>query len=144
MAQHGFDYLHNYIDDLIYTGLPSEITRSYDFLTKLLSDLDLHISKKKLVPPSTSIMCLGIQIDTVKRTISIPSGKLQIKILSNFALVGLARPTLVKKTFLVIYYIYQNVWSPSRYFMNRMRALLRQNIHVSKILLTQPFFQDLT
>ena len=65
MAQHGFHHLHNYIDDLIYTGLPSDIHRSCEFLTQLLADLDLDISLKKLVAPSTSVTCLGIQIDTI-------------------------------------------------------------------------------
>ena len=64
-------------DDLIYTGLPSEIHASYDFLKHLLSQLGLDISMKKLVAPSTSVTCLGIQIDTVKRTLSLPEGKLQ-------------------------------------------------------------------
>ena len=60
MSQHGFHNLHNYIDDLIYTGLPSEIHASYDFLKHLLSQLGLDISMKKLVAPSTSVTCLGI------------------------------------------------------------------------------------
>ena len=77
MSQHGFHHLHDYIYDLIYTGLPSEIHASYNFLQHLLSQLGLDISIKKLVPPSTSVTCLGIQIDTIKRTISIPPGKLQ-------------------------------------------------------------------
>ena len=51
MSQHGFPYLHNYIDDLIYTGLPSEIHASYNFLKHLLSQLGLDISIKNLVPP---------------------------------------------------------------------------------------------
>ena len=77
MAQHGFPYLYNYIDDLIYTGLPSEIHKSYKLLTELLGKLGLDISVKKLVPPSTSVTCSGIQIDTVNRTISIPPEKLK-------------------------------------------------------------------
>ena len=72
MAQHGFPYLYNYIDDLIYTGLPSEIHKSFKVLTELLGKLGLDISVKKLVPPSTSVTCLGIQIDTINRTFSIP------------------------------------------------------------------------
>ena len=32
MSQHGFPHLHSYIDDLIYTGLPSKIHKSYNFL----------------------------------------------------------------------------------------------------------------
>ena len=96
MSQHGFPHLHNYIDDLIYTGLPSEIHQSYAFLTELLSQLGLDISLKILVPPGTSITCLGIQIDTVQRTISIPSKN--YKKLSTFAKVGLLKLTAAKKT----------------------------------------------
>ena len=72
MQQHGFPHLFNHIDDLIYTGLPSNIDHSFQFLLKLLQELGLDISQKKLVPPSTSVVCLGIHIDTVNRTLSIP------------------------------------------------------------------------
>ena len=76
MQQHGFPHLFNYIDDLIYTGLPSNINDSFQFLLKLLQELGLDISQKKLVPPSTSVVCLGIHINTVDRTLSIPDNKL--------------------------------------------------------------------
>ena len=39
MSQQGFHNLHNYIDDLIYTGLPSEIHKPYQFLNNPLSEL---------------------------------------------------------------------------------------------------------
>ena len=39
MQQHGFPHLFNYIDDLIYTGLPSNIHNSFQFLLKLLQEL---------------------------------------------------------------------------------------------------------
>ena len=77
MAKHGFPGLYNYIDDLIFTGLPSKIHLAYEFLKNLLSELGLDISDKKLVPPSTSAVCLGIQINTVDRAISIPPKKLE-------------------------------------------------------------------
>ena len=48
MAQHGFPLLYNYIDDLIYTGLPSKINKSFIFLKKLLGELGLDISNKKI------------------------------------------------------------------------------------------------
>ena len=76
MRQHGFPGLWNYIDDLIYTGLPSKIYHSYQFLLNLLQDLGLAISPEKLIPPTTSAICLGILVDTKARTISIPSEKL--------------------------------------------------------------------
>ena len=76
MQQHGFPHLFNYIDDLIYTGLPSNIHNSFHFLLNLLQELGLEISRKKLVPPSTSMVYLGIHIDTINRTLSIPDQKL--------------------------------------------------------------------
>ena len=43
MQQHGFAHLFNYIDDLIYSGLPSNTHSSVHFLIKLLEDLGLEI-----------------------------------------------------------------------------------------------------
>ena len=63
----------NYIDDLIYTGLPSEIHNSYQFL----QELGLDISVTKLSQPDTSVISLGILVDSVNQTISIPEEKLQ-------------------------------------------------------------------
>ena len=39
MAEHGYPLLFNYIDDLIYTGLPSQMDASFNFLKNLLSEL---------------------------------------------------------------------------------------------------------
>ena len=77
MKKNGHNALLNYIDDLIYCGLPSNIGHSYKFLLDLLQDLRLDISVKKLCPPSTEVACLGIRFDTVSRTISIPDNKFQ-------------------------------------------------------------------
>ena len=76
MAEHGYPLLFNYIDDLIYTGLPSQMDAAFHFLKNLLVELGLDISPKKLVPPSTLVTCLGILIDSINKTISIPPEKL--------------------------------------------------------------------
>ena len=76
MVSHGFPDLFNCIDDLIYVGLLSKIDAAYQFLLSLLPDLGLAVSTKKLVSPSTSVVCLVILIDSQHRTISIPSDKL--------------------------------------------------------------------
>ena len=47
MQQKGFPYLQNYIDDLIYIGLPSSVAQSYQSLLELLQELGLEISRKK-------------------------------------------------------------------------------------------------
>ena len=70
ISYHGFPGLWNYIDDLIYTGLLSKIHQSYNFLLQLLQQLGLDISIEKLVSPSTSVICLGIIINTESRTYS--------------------------------------------------------------------------
>ena len=58
----------NYIDNYIRFGILSDAKRSYD----LLERLGLTITQKKLVPPSTSAICRGIEINTEKASISIP------------------------------------------------------------------------
>ena len=85
MMSHSSRGLFNYIDDLIYSGLPSEIQNSYQFLLDLLQELGLDINHKKLLSPATSVTCLGILVELVNRTLSIPNQKLQeiIKICEN-------------------------------------------------------------
>ena len=53
-------------------GLPSKIHNSYYKVLSLLDELGLEVSQPKLVPPSTSVVCLGIQVNTVELTPSIP------------------------------------------------------------------------
>ena len=77
MNKNGFPDLYNYVDDLLYCGLPSNVYKSFTFLSDLLHQLGLKINPKKLVKPSTSVVCLGILINTEDRTMSIPSDKLQ-------------------------------------------------------------------
>ena len=68
MNNNGHNSLLNYKDDLIYTALLSTIHNSYQFLLDLLQQLGLDVSTKKLHPPSTQAVCLGILFDTVTRT----------------------------------------------------------------------------
>ena len=77
MTQESHNALLNYINDLIYIGLASKIHDYYAFLLHLLQDLGLEVSDSKLVLPSTCVTYLGIQVDTIHRTISIPDEKLQ-------------------------------------------------------------------
>ena len=78
IMSHTFGYanLYNYIDDLVYTSLPGEIHRSYQTLLALLQELGLEVSQSKLIEPTSSAICLGIEINSVNRTLSIPNDKL--------------------------------------------------------------------
>ena len=74
-----FNYpnLYNYIDDLIYTGLPDNMHGSYNTLMTLLHELGLEISISKLIEPTSVAVCLGIEINMVNRTFRIPPDKLK-------------------------------------------------------------------
>ena len=144
MQQHGFPHLFNYIDDLIYTGLPSQIQPSYQFLLQLLQELGLEISQKKLVPPDTVVTCLGIQIDTVNRTLSIPQQKLKeiVNLCNNWVTKTYCSKRALQSLLGSLLYISKCV-KPARFFLNRILGLLRSNFEVQKILLDNAFFKDL-
>ena len=144
MAKHGFTGLYNYIDDLIFTGLPSKINLAYEFLQNLLQDLGLDISSKKLVPPSTSVVCLGILINTIDRTISIPPSKLQdiANMCKNWTTKTYCSKNQLQSLLGSLLYITKCV-KPARIFLNRILHLLRQNFDNTKIILNAEFFKDL-
>ena len=144
MKCHGHNALLNYIDDLIYIGLPSKIHESYAFLLSLLQDLGLEVSQKKLVPPSTEVVCLGILINTVDKTISIPSEKLQeIKVMCE-TWKHKKSCTRTQLQFLLGSFLYiTKCVRPARSFLNRMLQVLRDHSQVSPFPLTQAFHQDL-
>ena len=77
MTQEGHK-IWNYIDDFLCVSLLSKINHSYSRLQSLLEELGLTVSTKKLVPPSTQVVCLGILVDTETFTVSIPTEKLQV------------------------------------------------------------------
>ena len=77
MSNNGHPGLINYLDDLIQCDIPSKIDHAYEFLLHLLQQSGLPISAKKLVPPTTAAVCLGILVDTVAKIISVPSEKFQ-------------------------------------------------------------------
>ena len=74
MKSQGHDVI-NYIDDVIGFGTISTARPSFEALTKLLTDLGLDISIKKLVQPTTKVTCLGVEVDTKNFTVAIPHEK---------------------------------------------------------------------
>ena len=144
MKTFGFPNMLNYIDDLIYIGLPSNITASYEFLIQLLQELGLEISQNKLVAPSTSVVCLGILVDSVNRTISIPEGKLAEiqKLCNSWKDKKSCTKNQLQSLLGSLLYITKCV-RPARFFLNRMLQVLRDN-HINKyIRLTEEFAKDL-
>ena len=76
MHQHGHKVI-NYVDDYVGFGVLSDAKTSFDLLYDLSQKLGLTVSQKKLVPPTTSVTCLGVEINTLTGTIAIPADKLR-------------------------------------------------------------------
>ena len=144
MAEHGYPLLFNYIDDLIYTGLPSQMDASFNFLKNLLVDLVLDISPKKLVPPSTLVTCLGILIDSINKTISIPPEKLAeiTQLCVQWSSKTYCGKRDLQSLLGSLLYVSKCV-KHSRFFLNRMFTLLRDNYDKTKIIITSEFHKDL-
>ena len=132
-----------YFDDF-FVSLSSRIGKTFIRLQELLKGLGLSVSVKKLVPPSTRVTCLGIQVDTVAHSVSIPAEKLQtIKCLCN---------NWVQKSFCTnrelqsiqgsFLYVAKCI-KYARYFFNRMLTLLRENTQERRIKITEEFKSDL-
>ena len=73
MHQKGFRVL-NYVDDFVGVATPDIAHRSFDALRELLG---LEVCVMKQVYPGTSAICLGVNIDMVDCSISIPGNKLR-------------------------------------------------------------------
>ena len=143
MNVRGYKHFYNYIDDLIYIGIPHEIHQSFQFLQDLLKDVGLNVSQDKLVPPSASVVCLGIMVNTIDKTVSIPETKLQeIKQLCMEWTTKIYCSKRDLQSLLgSLLYITKYIGS-SKFFLNQMLQF-RDNTNAKKILLRQGFFQDL-
>ena len=141
MNNNGHNSMLNYIDDLIYTALPSTIHNSYQFLLNLLQQLGLDISNKKLHPPSTQAVCLGILFDTVDRTISIPPEKLQeiLGMCKSWSKNSTCTKNKLQSLLGSLLYVSKCV-KPARVFLNRMLQVLREQAYKPIITLPPAFF----
>ena len=67
----------SYLDDLIGVSPAHKGSEAYDSLGRLLLDLGLIENISKACPPSTKQLVLGVLIDTVNGTISVPDDKME-------------------------------------------------------------------
>ena len=109
-----------------------------------MAELGLTISEKKLVPPSTQVTCLGVLIDTVKGTLSIPPEKLQdiTQAVRHWLGKNVAPKRQLQSILGLLLYVHKCV-KPARIFLNRMLDLLRSCHGHQKIRLTSDFKRDL-
>ena len=139
MRQRGF----RIIDDYVGFGVPSVAHASFVSLFDLMKQLGLTVSDKKLVPPSTQVVCLGVLIDTEKGTVSIPPEKLhQINMVKEWLTKKTCNKRQLQSLLGLLLYVHKFV-KPARAFLNRMIALLRSGHANQKNDLTSDFRRDL-
>ena len=143
MHRGGFNVI-NYVDDFVGVGTPGVTLRSYNHLRKLLERLGLDVSAKKLVAPSMSATSLGVEIDTVAKTLVIPKEKLdRINIiLAEWHQRRFCSKQQLQSLLGNLLYVHKCV-KPARIFVNRILELLRQNYDKRSITLTTGFRRDL-
>ena len=143
MRRRGFDII-NYIDDFLGFGTRSTAQASFKALYKIMQELGLTISEKKLVHPSTQAVCLGVLIDTVQGTVSIPKDKLeQVKtVVNEWSEKTHCTKCQLQSLLGLLLYIHKCV-KPARYFLNRMLTILRHASNPNRIVLTNDFKRDL-
>ena len=110
----------------------------------LLQQLGLEISRKKLVAPCTTAICLGILVDWVNRTISIPDEKLKeiVEICKVWHSKSTCTKTQLQSLLGSLLYITKCV-RPAQFFLNRMLQVLRDGHALKRIQLTKEFHRDL-
>ena len=113
---------------MIYWGaeVPSKARDNFNSMATLLQNLNIPISKSKLTAPTTKINCLGIEVDSVKATLSIPTEKLHeilqkcIKFKNQKQFSRRQLQSVIGKLMFV-----HKVIKPARVFVNRLLEKLR-------------------
>ena len=143
MVEAGYS-LTNYIDDLVGNATVSQAEPAFQKLKKLLQELGLTISQNKLVAPTTKCICLGIEVDTVNSTLSIPQQKLMeiLTVCQQWENKTQCTRRDLQSLLGSLLYIAKCV-RYSRNFLNRMLDLLRQTHKETTINLTPEFIRDL-
>ena len=143
MGREGHD-VTNYIDDVNGHALPSKAFKSFNRLHQMLVELGIDISDQKVVSPSTSVICLGVEISTTNFTLSIPPAKLEeiIQICKNLVNKTTCSKRDLQSLLGKLLYITKCVRA-SRIFLNWMLNLLRSMGNQKTIYLNPEFKRDL-
>ena len=131
---------------MIMSGLASRLKQVllFKFLYDLLGPLGLTISSNKLIPPSTKDTCLGIEVDTVAGSVSIPEEKLQKMSELVHEWVGKQHFTKRQLQSLLAYILYiHKCVKPTMIFLNHMLQVLRNAHNSSRNALDHNFYRGL-
>ena len=116
------NHLVTYIDDLMAGEFPEAAERSFSSLCTLLQRLNIPISQSKLVPPTK----LGIEIDTIEQTLSIPVDKLNsiVELCEEICQMKSISKRKLQSVLGQLLFVHKAV-KPARYFVNRLLFALR-------------------
>ena len=142
-AQDGYEGT-NYLDDLIGVSHPCYSDQAFDALGQLLMELGLEENLSKACAPATSQVVLGILINTIEGTLSVPDEKLGEIVLLVQEWQGRTSTKKVELQSLIgkLQFITKCV-RQSRIFMNRLLETLRAMNKKKRISLSSSFQKDL-
>ena len=142
--ENGHKASSNYLDDLIGVSPPCEGEDAYNDLGQLLLELGLLENFAKACPPATVQLVLGILINTVDGTMSVPEGRMKeiISLVSEWQ--GKVKSSKIELQSLIgkLQYITKCV-QQSRVFLNRLLETLRSMKGKKNIKLSESFQKDL-
>ena len=116
----------NYLDDLIGVAGESWGEEAYEHLGQLLEELGLLENYPKACPPSTVQLVLGVEIDTVNGTISVPAERMDeiLELVSEWQGKVSAKKVELQSLIGKLQFVTKCV-QQSRVFMNRLLETLR-------------------
>ena len=143
MSQKGYQ-VTNYIDDIIDHATVSQAGTSFQFLKDLLLELGFALSDKKIVPPTTTCVCLGIEHDIETFWAAIPPDKLEKIFKMGFQWRDKVKCKKRELQSLLGSLLYiSKCGHSSRPFLNRMLELLRASHKHELVTLNAQFKRDL-
>jgi hypothetical protein len=134
----------NYIDDFIAIVPAGRAFEMFEITKSILSDIALVTSDSKTVKPAYQCNCLGIVVDPLDFTLSIPQDKLRATISICKQLQKFKKLTKhqLQSILGLLMYLHKAI-KPARLFVNRIIALLRIAPHNSLVHVAHVFRRDL-
>ena len=134
----------NYLDDLIGVSLPENGWDAYNSLGQLLRELGLLENFAKACPPSTIQTVLGIVINTVDGTLSVPADRMEeiLSLVGEWQEKSSTSKVDLQSLIGKLQYVTKCVLQ-SRVFMNRLLETLRTIKDKKSIRLSNSFQKDL-
>ena len=134
----------NYLDDLIGVNAPEQGNEAFDSLGRLLFELGLQENHEKACPPATKQVVLGVLVDTLNGTVSVPPERMTeiIDMVNDWQ----TRKTTTRVELQSLIGKLQHVTKcvlQSRVFLNRLLETLRAMKEKKSIGLSESFQKDL-